>query len=790
MNLKDKIFSFGIFGKDVSALSNGELQEARSKPWVEILSPQQVEEFRGDFTMSAFRNDLGSGPIPKDYRIRMNLIAWRSHLFGPSFIVTNKSYFLIVDHLLKAHEFVVLSTLREMLKIDPKTMFYICKKLSEKGLIEERRVGREVSIRLVKALGAVDHGVQGDEDHGSINEIRSDSLVFYNNVSFVEQLKAHVEQAENGLDSKDLLRLTGMRSKFGLKHLQRLCQLYPERFKLVSSVDNKHTVFKCFAVDNLERRNARKLERMKSIGQWSEDGVDTLLSSKDRQSALWILAEKLGHFNLSKRNMREISRMTGYPYEIDRKNILNNARAAGLRVFTIPQAASGVPKYIVALPKYDASIVDLYVTTPNVVESNKFCKKLVRFFLNIESCVVEDNGYPLSPNISNRVLYRHLCDICKNSGAPDGYLDFNYQTVMEMSVECFYKTVKIRSLNFRARCAFEITKRRLLPDMNAEELFVGTEEPRVLNPRIFLVQDKVESMVMGHYIQMLPDSLQDAIREFAKPNRFVRKLVLLEKEGLIRLKVLQDETILFKVVSLDSAVQEDMGGLAGGVLFRRCNLNYNKRCEFLHRMRDVTENNIMDVTKQAVSKGGFTRSDQRQIYKYTCIFAKIKCPKRRQEDTAHPVVTKEQQDLYLLIKKAVVFQWNLDLSDLKMPASTDIEDILDYMSKEEIIAGFKTSSIVSSITIHPKFRTFLGEDFPEPCKKATDDQYIELFSVKAISAVKECGSVDFDALLSRLKFLEGFELSRILEQKSDTLERNVIDGFVFVSLANLEDPFS
>lgn len=794
MNLKEKIFSFGIFGKEASVLSEEELQEARSQPWVEILSPRQLEEFRNNFSMSAVRSEVGSGPIPENYRIRMSLIAWRCCLFGPNFIVTNKFYFLVVDYLLKAHDFVALSVLRETLKIDPKTMFYICKKLTEKKLIQEKREGREVSIKLTEIATVTKNEFQETESHSDTTRIETSSLVFYNNIPFTEQLKIHVEQAENGLDSKDLMRLTGMKPKFGLKHLQKLCQVCPEKFKLVSSVDNKHTVFKCFAAENLEKRNARKLERMKSTGQSIDGGVDTLLSSKDRQSALRILAERLGHFNLSKGNMREISRMTGYPYEIDRKNILSNAKAAGLRVFTIPQAASGIPKYIIALPKYDASIIDLYVTTPNVVESNKFCKKLMRFFLNIESCVVEDNGYPPSPIVSNRVLYCYLNDVSKKNGLPNEYLEFNYQTVMEMSVGCFYKTVKVRSLNFRARCAFEVFKRRpaSFPNTNIEGLFVGTEEPKKLNHSIFLVQDEIEGLKMECYVGMLPDSLQDSIRELGKPHRFMKGLRSLEQQDLIELNVSADGRIFFKIMSHDCIDQGGMTDQASGapVLFWKRNLSYNKRCEFLHRMRNATEDDFMELTERAMSKG-FSRSDQRLIYKYACAFAKIKPSKKSEKFGIDRIATREQQGMYLLIKKAVVFQVRLSLADLAEPEDVCIEDILDYLNKKEIITGFKAMNIVSSVTIHTKFRAFLGEYLPNPGKGVvTDEQYFDIFLSKIISAVREYGSIDFDALLSKIKFLEDFELDRILELKSDVLEKTIVDGFVFISLANVSDPFS
>lgn len=794
MNLKEKIFSFGIFGREVSVLSKEELHEAKFEPWAEILSPQQLEEFRNNFTMSAVRNDARNGSIPENYIIRMSLVAWRCHLFGPNFIVTNRFYFLIVDHLLKTHEFVALSTLREAFKVDPKTMFYICKKLAEKGLIQENREGREVSIRLSEITANTGNESRDTEVYRGISRVETDNLVFYDNIPFVEQLKIHVERAENGLDSKDLLKLTGMRTKFGLKHLQRLCQLYPERFKLVSSIDNKHTVFKCFAVENLERRNARKLERMKGTGHSTNGRVDTLLSSKDRQSALQILAERLGHFNLSKGNMGEISRMTGYPYEIDRKNILSNAKAAGLQVFTIPQATSGIPKYIIALPKYDASIIDLYVATPSVAESNKFCKKLVKFFLNIESCVVEDNGYPPSPIISSRALYSHLNDISKRGGSQNEYFDFDYQTVMKMSVGCFYKTVKIRTLNFRARCTFEIFKARpsFFSSVNIKELFVGTEEPRKLSPDIFLMQDELRDVKMECYVKMLPDSLQDSIREFAKPNRFVKGLRLLVQQNLIGLNVNPDGRIFFKIVEHDSKDRESSSLHTGSapIIFWKRNLDYNKRCEFLQKMRNATESNFMELAEEVASEN-FSKSDQRLIHKHVCVFAKIKYSKGNEKFEVGHVFTKEQQDLYLLIKKAVVFQLKLNLASLAGPENVDIEDLLDYMNKKEIITGFKTANIVSSISIHLRFRTFLGDDFPDPGRVAvTDEQYLDIFFNKVVLAVRECGSIDFDALLSRIKFLEDFELGRILELKSDVLKRTIVDGFVFISLANLSDPFS
>ncbi|ELA41432.1 uncharacterized protein VICG_01537 [Vittaforma corneae ATCC 50505] len=421
-NSRTKSFSYGIYGKQISSLTNKEIEEARTKPWVEILSPEQLDEFVSNFTLSPFPSYVSKN-IPENYIIRMNLQAWRAYLFGPNFITTNKFYFQMVDYIVTNPDRAPCSLLRSKFNIDPKTMHYLCKKLSERGIIEEIKQGKETVIKLNKVK---DMSKQRNDEHPIFSEEKSidvSKMVFYQNIPLIDQIKMHAKCRENGLGTKELNDITGISLKNALKHLQKLCEAHPDYFKMVNSIEHGHTTFKVFSIENLNKRNQRKLKMMQKTVEIENDDpdVDPILTSKDRQEVLKIIAKKHGHFILSKQIFEEISRMTGYPYNIDRKNLISNAEAAGLKVFKLSDPPTR--RYVIALPHCDESILNQYVSAHESIpknesdEENKFYKSVKKYFMNISKCIIADNGYCDNSDINIGILYEHIKEIHRTNNS-------------------------------------------------------------------------------------------------------------------------------------------------------------------------------------------------------------------------------------------------------------------------------------------------------------------------------------------------------------------------------------
>jgi len=787
MSLKNKIFSFGIFGRKASELTEDELEQIKNEQWAEIMSPEQVEHFRHNFSLALVPKPAFTGSIPKEYSVRMNLIAWFHYIFRNEFKIKSSGYFFILDYLITHKEYVSASFLREKFSIDPKTMHYLCKQLLQKKVIEEMKERNENYVRFV---GICETEADKENKRSECHKINLKNIKFYNNVPLYEQIAAQIQKSANGLDSKDIFNTFGIKPKTALKFLCGVCQKFPDDFKIVSSIENKHTVYKCFYIANLEKRN---LKKMKAItGEEDPPECDTLLTPKDRQEVLKVLAEKSGHFHLSKDKIDEIARVTGYPYKIDRKNLLSNAKEAGLKVIKINTDKQPIPKYIIAQPHFDENTIKDYCAKPKT-NLSEFYKKMIRYFVNMDKRIIQDNGYSFNTNMPADSLFSEL-----SRHAPDettGFVHFNYDIVTKMSVKKFYDIIKVRTLNLRARCSFELYKAYLgfWPEdaQRFDNMYLDEDEPRRIDNRVFKLQEKVDTLCLGEYIEMLPPAYQNSLREFAKPMKFLNVLKALAAKNMIDLEITADNRILYCVRNgtgpEESANLEDKN--AHNLLFVKKTLTYNIVCQFLHLVKDSSQENFLEKAETAILNN-FGSPLQDLLYKACCGFLKVS-PEKRFKPKSYDVSSSLDRKVYLMIKKAVIFRNILDFSSIEESDHVSIERILEHMNDNDIITGYRQSYSFLNISISQKLKDFLGDHLPSPGQSnVSDEEYYEIFASIVYKLVKTHGSVDFDTLLSKIRFLEAFELEALLEMKKDVFNKKTFEEFVFISLVNVEDPFS
>lgn len=804
MSLKNKIFSFGIFGKKASELTEDELEQIKNEQWAEIMSPEQLEHFRQNFSLALVPRPAFTDSIPKEYSVRMNLVAWSYYIFRKQFKMKNSGYFFILDYLITHKEYVPASLLREKFSIDPKTMHYLCKQLIQRRIIEELKERNESYI---KFLGISETEADEENKRSESLKINLKNIKFCNNVPLYEQIAAQIQKSANGLDSKDIFNTFGIKPKTALKFLCGVCQRFPDDFKIVSSIENKHTVYKCFYIANLEKRN---LKKMKAItGEEDPPECDTLLSSKDRQEVLKVLAEKSGHFHLSKDKIDEIARVTGYPYKIDRKNLLSNAKEAGLKVIKINTDKLPIPKYIIAQPTFDENTIKDYCAKPKP-HLSEFYKKMIRYFINMEKCIIQDNGYSLNTNIPADSLLSELSRHTPDESS--GLVHFNYDVIMKMSVKKFYDIIKVRALNFRAKCSFELYKGHPEYWADAEQacdnMYLEEEEPRRIDSRVFKLQEKVDTLSLNEYIEMLPPAYQNSLREFAKPMKFLKLLKTLAVQNMIELEITADNRILYCI--RNGTEPEDSADLrsndlkaddlkdnlknnledkdAHSLIFVKKTLNYNIICQFLHLVKDSSPENFLEKAETAIVNN-FGSPLKDLLHKACCGFLKISSEKRFKPET-YGISSIPERKVYLIIKKAVIFRNTLDFSSIEESDHVSIERILEHMNANDIITGYRQSYSFLNISISQKLKDFLGDNLPFPGQlSVSDEEYYEVFASIVYKLVKAHGSVDFDALLSKIRFLEAFELEALLEMKKDVFNKKMFEEFVFISLVNVEDPF-
>ena len=465
MELKAKVFSFGFYGKEISELSEDELNLIKNSKWAEIVDPQQIEQLRSNFHTNSLEDKKDLEVIPKNFIVRMNSIAWRNFYFGNSFIVAKKEYFLLIDYLLehlnsadksskdltenelrsnenrlKSNEnvlksnrddnsFVDIALIRSKLNIDPKTAHYICKKLNEKNLLDLEKKNNTTYVRLNK----IEENEVVKEESYFVDEINIDAkkIKLLRYIPVYQQIKNLIRTSENGVDSKTIHEFFGMSSKIALKLMQKLATEENKEFIITTEINHKSTIFKIFKKSILEKKKKEKQERISS-GKAAE--LSESISTKDRQDALKFLAKKYEIFFLEKNILREMSELTGWKYSFDRKSLLNDAKLAGLSVIKI-DTANILFKYIICIPeinKDDPKIKTLIENNINM-KYTKLQNKIRNLIVFSPLFTFIDDGFPLNLWRSYKTFYNIISNTSyyNDSAIGDNTSYYNDSTIRD-----------------------------------------------------------------------------------------------------------------------------------------------------------------------------------------------------------------------------------------------------------------------------------------------------------------------------------------------------------------------
>lgn len=206
--LKEKIFSYGIFGVQCASLDIYEILALLYEPWTEFVTDEQIRELESSFTTIAleskqsaiiekieltstghrddtsinlsdnvnidYSNGINIDAISSKYPwlnihllrhfnyvsqcvlreltsnliIRMNTVAWKEYLTNNSFNFTSKEYYFVFDMLIRINHSILISEMRVALNIDPKKMFYIIKKINSLGYIDRIETDGKIFIQM------------------------------------------------------------------------------------------------------------------------------------------------------------------------------------------------------------------------------------------------------------------------------------------------------------------------------------------------------------------------------------------------------------------------------------------------------------------------------------------------------------------------------------------------------------------------------------------------------------------------------------------------------------------
>lgn len=209
--LKERIFSYGIFGVHCATLPDDDLLILLNEAWVEFVTQEQIKELESSFTTIALeskqkelfnlfenkKNELLNSKntnsemtesnydqltvhlnfdynqenmryngyngtfdklsfpiscllrnITDQYIVRMNTVAWKEYITNGSFNFTSKEYYFVFDMLIRVNDFISVSDMRTTLNVEPKKMFYIIKKLTLLGYVDRIEQENKIFVRI------------------------------------------------------------------------------------------------------------------------------------------------------------------------------------------------------------------------------------------------------------------------------------------------------------------------------------------------------------------------------------------------------------------------------------------------------------------------------------------------------------------------------------------------------------------------------------------------------------------------------------------------------------------
>lgn len=253
-DLKEKLFSCGIFGTSCALLKHEEILALLHEPWAEFITDEQIRELESSFTTVAldsqqlnileefeektksFNSDfenIGStlhfsernfhqlsqniknmrpSPQPSQifnnfdfyqqnllqqitqrYIVRMNTVAWKEYLTNGSFNFTSKEYYFIFDMLIRVNDEICVSEMRTTLNIDPKKMFYIIKKITSLGYVTRTERDSKVFVRICR------------DKHGMVSKGKKKEKKRSINSEDIVPLPSNTEEKDKKIGSEILL---------------------------------------------------------------------------------------------------------------------------------------------------------------------------------------------------------------------------------------------------------------------------------------------------------------------------------------------------------------------------------------------------------------------------------------------------------------------------------------------------------------------------------------------------------------------------------------------------------
>ncbi|KAI4291431.1 hypothetical protein PAPHI01_0705 [Pancytospora philotis] len=780
-SLKSKLFGYGFYGAPAEQLSTAELEEAMDAPYAEIVEHAAVERLMEDFSMRGLDSISALEEFSSAHVVRLSTVAWRDYIFGPGVNITSRVYFQLIDYLMRRAEFVNTSEVRRDLHIDPKTLFYLCKKLKALGIIEDQRDGQQTCIRVLPiAERLAEPREPGDElriyEDGPAPS--TEHLQLFCNTTLYAQVHALIESAPDGMDAKMLCVYTGLSPKVGYKLVQKLASLAGSDLCMVPEICYRSVVHKWYTRARYEKATRRRLEQI--AGNAVADSRKSI-SVLEKETAMRIVAEKYGKFVLGKEIANEISTMTGWAYSFDRKTLLNTARAIGLHIRKAK--SQGAVSYTLSV----APIDDAEASAPQDKTYESENRRLKAKFLWNTRFNRLDNGQALNMWRGYKSLAEFILAELDRRGCDTVSLTSLRDT---MPLGLFYMTSGISKSCFRYIAAYSIWRsnraRFAGPEDGADtgrSIYYIDGNRELIKPAVFEIAQTVDALTVGEFLALAAPRHAEILRAYFFSPALKSALRRLHRKGFITAVEEAPDFMLGRgALATDSPRMQALIDAKP----EKTHVNYNTRVHAYHRAQQIGLQGPREALREMLFKN-YPAHIAEALYSP----ARQGRPEIARRTSKQPVVLPERlQTLYMDIKATIISGAYSGDAFYEQYGAADVETVLVYLMQRKVIGAKLVPRHASAVPLSKKFTQAFAYR-PELIQNhtATVDPYCGLYFQRVHRIVEEGGSVDTGAILAKLRYVEEFELQRFFEAYADVFSLDKIDDFVLASLRDAQDPF-
>lgn len=791
---KERVFKFGIYGAEVGSIDEEELNAMIDEEYVEILSPEDMQLFRDDLNSTqripkTARTKPVPTPVPADYRLRMKIEEWKRFLFGPIQVISSRLYFGIIDWLLKHDGCGSTAEIRAELGTDPKTMHYICMKLKSFNLVVEEK---DANSTVIKLLPLIDRSSTHPKDRSVefFNNLpsmlcKNHKIFNFVNLDLIDQIKYHINKAKQGITSRMLSELMGLRTKVSLRMLQLVCEKEPDEFCVASMTARRSKVFVFYNRKKYEEERINRLERIvqgNSIPAKRE--ITYTISDEEKIAAITSLAKKYKSFVLDKEVYREMAEITGWAYSFDKKTIIRTALAAGLRVVRLNSEHSS-QTYLIELEDEAESCeiseainqdeIEIKEKEDKEIINCEIAKKIGATYLKSSVFVPHDNGYRINRWDGNKQLLLFL----REQYVASEPIILSDNKLYEMELWLVFYLFRFCQCKFRDNLIAELRNKSI----NKEKEFEKMKISEVMEILKYGTQKMINKTIKWEKLAKMLKELHGA--GYINYLHERGEVVILNKEPDEELDRLIAECKPASYVK--RSVREEFVRI---ILKEPRNKMYEKAVEITERMEDKMAARILleraEILKLEEAKSITRRREESEV-SVTCGVVK----------------TEQYKEAYFKIKNGIFMgQVTAEIFNKDEPNIT--KQVMESLLDKKVISGYTLSGMLPSISLSAKFKKKFSWDIPFIREKTgweiSDEsnlenlvggpfQYFGLYFPLIYKFVERAKSVDIGKITEQVHSLEDFELMKFFEVFSERFSVENIRGFYSVTLSSEKDPF-